>query len=106
MKNDKWSDFTNLVEWKSHAYKNDVTPLPHDECVVEVAYTDSLSRRFNDWDVHVFYSGNDGCWKWSAEKMENIGRREYPHRSYDEIGMTFLECMDECFKSLTSDGII
>lgn len=106
MRNDNWSDFTNMLEWKSYAYKNDVAPLPHDEHVVEVAYVDSISRRFGDWDVHVHYSGNDGCWKWSAEKVENIGRNEYPHMAYDEIGMTFLDCMSECFNELTEKEIL
>lgn len=106
MRNDKWSDFTNLVNWKSYAYREDVAPLHHDECVVEVAYVDSISRRFGDWEVHVHYSGNDGCWKWSAEKLDNIGKNEYPHRVYDEIGMTFLDCMEECFDKLVKEGIL
>lgn len=106
MENSKWSNFTNMLKWRSYAYREDVTPLPHDECVVEVAYVDNISRRFDDWEVHVYYSGNDGCWKWSAEKVENVKRREYPYKGYDEIGMTFLECMEECFESLTKDGIL
>ena len=44
--------------------------------------------------------------EWSARKVENISRNEYPHRSYDAIGMTFLDCMEECFERLVGDGIV
>lgn len=101
-----WDDFTNMVEWKSYAYASDVRPLTHDEFVVEIPYSDCFAREFGDWIVHVSYSGNDGCWKWGAEKMRNIGRDEYPHRVNDEIGTTFLGCMEECFTALSREGII
>lgn len=104
--NRAWHDFTNLLKWKNYAYASDVKPLPHDECVIEIPYSDCFVREFGDWQVHISYSGNDGCWKWSAEKMHNIERNEYPHRVYDEIGMTCMECFEECFTALVHEGII
>lgn len=103
MKNDKWSDFTNMVEWSAYVYGDDVA---FDSDVAEVRHPGSFHRMFGDWDVGMFFSGNDGCWKWSAEKMANVRKGEYPRRVYDRIGMTFPEAMEECFGKLAEDRII
>jgi len=106
MKHAKWNDFTNLLKWSAFAYRDEVAPIERDEHVVKMSCISSMSRRIGDWEVHVFFSGNDGCWKWSADKRENIGKNEYPYMVYDEIGMTFLDCMEECFGELMKKGVI
>ncbi|MBQ9000471.1 MAG: hypothetical protein IJ087_01305 [Eggerthellaceae bacterium] len=103
MRHTKWDDFTNMVEWSAYTYAEYVA---FDGDVAEMKHPSSFHRMCGDWEVAVFFSGNDGCWKWSADKRENIGKNEYPHMVYDEIGMTFLDCMEECFNELVKEGII
>mgnify|MGYP006988854967 FL=1 len=87
--------FSDLQMWEVHPCEDDFegeTKL----------YPASFERRFDEHEVHVYFAGSDGCWKW----YERPDWDRFGGWSYDMDGMHLFECLRECYDTLSEKGIV
>ena len=65
-------------------------------------YPSSFVRRFGKHEVHVYFAGSDGYWKW----YEIPDGDRFGGWSYDIDGMHLIDCLRECYDTLIAKGVL